>query len=148
VCKIVDLNDQWEEAVSARLFLTIDAVVAVLFGLAFVLMPTASLAVYGTPPDPHTALAAQFFGAALIGLGVVFWFARDFGDWDAVRGVLIASAIGDIFGGGVNLLGTFQGLLNGMAWSSTVIYALLLVGALYCLSAGPEASGLTARPAR
>jgi len=49
--------------------------------------------------------------------------------------------------GGVNLLGTFQGLLNGMAWSSTVIYALLLVGALYCLSAGPEASGLAARPA-
>jgi len=36
VFKIVDLNDQWEEAVSARLFLTIDAVVAVLFGLAFV----------------------------------------------------------------------------------------------------------------
>jgi hypothetical protein len=86
VFKIVDLNDQWEEAVSAKLLLTINAVIAVLFGLAFVFMPTASLAVYGTPPDPHTALAAQFFGAALIGLGVVSWFARDFGDWDAVRG--------------------------------------------------------------
>ena len=76
------------------------------------------------------------------------WLARDFRDWDAVRGVLIATVVVDIVGGGVNLLGTFQGLLNGMAWSSTVIYALLLVGALYCLSAGPEASGVVARPAR
>jgi len=133
---------------SAKLLLTINDVIAVLFGLAFVFVPTTSLAVYGTPPDPHAALAAQFFGAALVALGVVFWFAKDFRDWDAVRGVLIASVIGDIVGGGVNLLGTFQGLLNGMAWSSTVIYALLLVGALYCLSAGPEASGLSARPAR
>jgi hypothetical protein len=35
-----------------------------------------------------------------------------------------------------------------MAWSSTAIYALLLVGALYCLSMGPETSGLAARTAR
>lgn len=78
----------------------------------------------------------------------MFWFARDFRDWDAVRGVLIATVVGSVVGGGVNLLGTFQGLINGMAWSTTVIYALLIIGALYCLSAGPEASGLAARTAR
>jgi hypothetical protein len=142
------LNDQREEFMSAKLLLTINAVIAILFGLAFVFMPTTAGAVYGVPPDPHTVLNAQFFGATLIGLGVVFWFAKDFRDWDAVRGVLIASVVGDIFGGGVNLFGTFQGLLNGMAWSSTAIYALLLVGALYCLSMGPETSGLAARTAR
>ena len=97
---------------------------------------------------PHTALETQFFGSALIAFGAIAWFARDFRDWDAVRGMLIANAIGAIFGGGVNLLATFQGLLNGMAWSTTVIYTLLLIGSLYCLSAGPEASGLSARPAR
>ena len=104
---------------SAKILLTINAVIAVLFGLAFVFMPTTLGAIYGVPPDPHTALSAQFFGSALIALGVVDWFAKDFRDWDAVRGVLIANVVGDIFGGGVNLLGTFQGLLNGMAWSST-----------------------------
>ena len=133
---------------NAKLFLTISAVIAILFGLAFVLFPNAAGAVYGVPSEPHTALSGQFFGSALILIGVVNWFAKDFQDWDAVRGVLIANVIGDVVGGGVNLLGTFQGLLNGMAWSTTLIYLLLLVGALYCLSAGPEASGLTARRAR
>ena len=133
---------------SAKLFLTIVAVLGFLYGLAFVLIPTRVGAIYGVPADPQTALEIQFFGSALIWVGVVSWLARDFRDWDAVRGVVIATAVGCIVGGGVNLLGTFQGLMNGMAWSSTVIYALLLVGALYCLSAGPEASGLTARPAR
>jgi hypothetical protein len=133
---------------SAKLYLTIAAVLGILYGLAFVLMPTTAGAIYGVPPDPHTTLNLQFFGSALIWVGVVSWFAKDFHDWDAVRGVLIASVIGTVIGGGVNLLGTFQGLLNGMAWSSTLIYALLLAGALYCLSAGPEASGITARPAR
>ncbi len=133
---------------SAKILLTIYAVIAVLFGLAFVFLPTTLGANYGVPPDPHTALSGQFFGSALITLAIVDWFARDFRDWDAVRGVLIANVVGDIVGGGVNLLGTFQGLLNGMAWSTTVIYLLLLVGAVYCLRAGPEASGMTARPAQ
>lgn len=133
---------------NAKTFLTIAAVVAVLFGLAFVLAPTASSSIYGIPADPHTALALQFFGSVLIGIAVVNWFAKDFGDWEAVRGVLIANAIGDAIGGGVNLLGTFQGLLNGMAWTSTLVYALLLVGGLYCLSTGGATSAITAKPAR
>jgi asparagine N-glycosylation enzyme membrane subunit Stt3 len=133
---------------SAKLFLTITAVLGILYGLAFVFFPSQIAPIYGVPADPHTVLETQFFGSALIWLGVVSWLAKDFRDWDAVRAVLIATVVGSIVGGGVNLLGTFQGLLNGMAWSSTMIYALLLVGALYCLSAGPEASGLTARPAR
>jgi hypothetical protein len=133
---------------SARLFLTIAAVLGILYGLAFVFIPAQMEPIYGVPPEPHTSLETQFFGSALIMLGVLFWFAKDFRDWDAVRGVLIATAVGSIVGGGVNLLGTFQGLINGMAWSTTVIYALLLIGSLYCLSAGPEASGAAARPAR
>jgi len=133
---------------SAKLFLTITAVLGILYGLAFVFIPSQMAPIYGVPIDPHTALETQFFGSALIWLGIVSWFAKDFRDWDAVKGVLIATAVGSVIGGGVNLLGTFQGLLNGMAWSSTVIYVLLLIGSLYCLSAGPEASGVAARPAR
>jgi hypothetical protein len=131
---------------SAKLLLTINAVIAILFGLAFVFAPTTAGAIYGVPADPHTVLNAQFFGATLIALGAVEWVAKDFRDWDALRGILIANVIGDVFGGGVNLLGTFQGLLNGMAWTSTLIYLLLLVGALYCLSR-PETSGMTAKAA-
>ena len=62
--------------------------------------------------------------------------------------MLIANAIGDVIGGGVNLLGTFQGLMNSMAWTTTIVYALLLIGCLYCLSKGEATSAITAKPAR
>jgi len=90
----------------------------------------------------------QFFGSALVGFGAVQWVAKDFRDWDAVRGILIASIIADALGLIVNLIGTFQGLINGMAWTTTVIYALFIIGAFYCLTTGAEASGAAARPAR
>jgi hypothetical protein len=134
--------------VNARSLLTIFSIVAVLFGLAFVLIPAPASAIYGVQPDPHTMLDVQFFGSALLAIGAVNWFARDFRDWDAIRGVLIANVVGCVIGGGVNLLGTFQGLLNGMAWTSTILYALLLIGCLYCLSTGGEPSGIAAKPAR
>ena len=65
---------------SAKIFLTINAVLAILYGLGFVLVPASSLAVYGVAPDPHVILSTQFFGSALLGIGVVFWFAKDFPD--------------------------------------------------------------------
>ncbi|HEX9170636.1 MAG TPA: hypothetical protein VF886_17205 [Roseiarcus sp.] len=133
---------------SAKTYLTIASVIAVLFGLAFLLAPTAASSIYGVPADPHTSLILQFFGSTLVAIGVVQWVAKDFRDWDAVRGILIAAIVGDALGLIVNLLGTFQGLLNGMAWTTTIIYALLIIGAAYCLSTGAEASGVAAKPAR
>jgi hypothetical protein len=133
---------------SAKMLLTIYAVIAVVFGLAFVLVPARTGLIYGVPPDAHTALALRFFGSALIGLAVVYWFAKDFPNWEAVRGVLIASVVSDVVGVVVNLFGTFRGYLNGMAWSTTLIYALLLIGSLYCLLARAEARGMTVKPAR
>ena len=133
---------------SAKTFLTINAIVSVVFGLAFLLAPTAAGSVYGVPPAPPTSLALQFFGSVLIAIALVQWLGKDFRDWDAVRGVLIAGAVGDALGGIVNLLGTFQGLLNGMAWTSTIVYALFLIGALYCLSTGAHANGIAPKTAR
>jgi FtsH-binding integral membrane protein len=137
-----------ERAVNAKTYLTISAVFAVLFGLAFLLAPTAAAPIYGVPPDPHTALNLQFFASALVGFGAMQWFARDYRDWEAVRGVLIASVIANALGLIVNLIGTFEGLLNGMAWTTTLIHVLFIIGAVYCLTTHAETSGAVAKPAR
>lgn len=120
----------------SKLYLTIAAIVAILYGIGFVLIPANLVGLYGVKPDPNVILNIQFFCAALIGLGVIFWLARDFADWAAVRGVLIGAVVSDAIGLLVNLWGTMQGLMNGLAWSSTIVYILLLLGALYCLATG------------
>jgi hypothetical protein len=53
-----------------------------------------------------------------------------------VRGVLIGLVVGDIVGGILNIWATIQGLVNALAWSSTVLYVLFLLGALYFLFTG------------
>ena len=93
-----------------KLYLTIAAIVAILFGLGFLLIPANVIPLYGVPLSPHVITNARFFGSALLAWGVITWFARDFQEWAAVRGVLIGSVVGDIVGGLVNIWGTMRGL--------------------------------------
>ena len=87
---------------------------------------------------PHTALYTRFFGSALLGFGVINWFAKDFRSWDAIRGVLIGTAVTTAIGGLIALFAVVTGLSNAMTWTSVLVYALLLVGAVYSALAGRE----------
>ena len=133
---------------TSRSLLTITAVVAVLYGLGFVLIPDTINAIYGVPSDPHTALYTRFFGSALLGFGVINWFAKDFGSWDAIRGVLVGIVVTTAIGGLIALFAVVTGLSNAMTWTSVLVYALLLVGAVYCLSQGEKNSAMSATLAR
>jgi xanthine/uracil permease len=119
-----------------KLYLTIAAIVAILYGIGFVLIPAEVGTLYGVKPEPNAILNLRFCGSATLAWGVILWFARDFRDWAAVRGVLIGSVVGLVLNGIVNIWGTIQGLMNGVAWSTTIVIVLLLLGALYCLSTG------------
>jgi peptidoglycan/LPS O-acetylase OafA/YrhL len=133
---------------TSRSLLTITAVVAVLYGLGFVLMPDTINAIYGVPSDPHTALYTRFFGSALLGFGVINWFAKDFHNWEAIRGVLTSIVVTTAIGGLIALYAVVAGLSNAMTWTSVVVYALLLAGAVYCLSQGEKAPSAIAASRR
>jgi ABC-type Fe3+-siderophore transport system permease subunit len=133
---------------TSRTLLTITAVVAILYGLAFLLVPDTINALYGVPSAPHIALYTRFFGSALLGLGVITWFAKDFRSWDAIRGVLIGIAVTTAIGGLIALFAVVTGLSNAMTWTSVVVYALLLAGAVYWLSQGERNSAVGATLAR
>jgi hypothetical protein len=79
-------------------FLSIVAVVAVLFGIAFVLAPVETLARYGVDADRNTAIMGRFFGAALLTVGLIAWFARPIADSVGRRAILIGNLIGDVVG--------------------------------------------------
>jgi hypothetical protein len=119
-----------------RLYLTIAAVVAILYALAFLLIPVQASLFFSNFAEPRAVLYLRFCGAAVLAWGLIIWFARDFRDRDAVRGVLIASVVGLAANIIINVWATAQGWLNANAWGSTIVLVLLLVGAAYQLSFG------------
>jgi hypothetical protein len=120
----------------ARTYLTITSIITILFAISFLLIPGNVILLYGGPPEAHVTLNLQFCGAALLAVGVIDWFARDFGDWHAMRGVIVGTAIGDVV---LIILAVYAGvahLFNGLIWATALLVCLLLLWALYCLAAG------------
>jgi hypothetical protein len=113
-----------------KAFFAIIAVLALVRGTGFVLGPEQLAASYGMATSASTVLMARLFGAALLGLGVIFWFARG-GSKESVRGVLIATIVGNTVGLIVVVLGTMEGTLNLMGWVAALIYLFGAAGSGY-----------------
>ncbi len=111
--------------------LTIAAVVAGIFGLAFVLVSGPLLTLYGITLDKAGTLVAQLFGAALIGFAVLNWLARNVTDRGAQQAILLANLISDTVGFVMALIGQLGGVANALGWSTVAIYLLLALGFAY-----------------
>jgi hypothetical protein len=109
------------------------AVLALVFGLSFLLAPGPVLSVYGAATEPATLLMARFFGVALLQLGVALYLLKDVRDATVVRGLAMAGVVGSTAGVIVALLGVVGGVVNALGWSTVVIYGLLLLGYASCL---------------
>lgn len=111
-----------------RTLLLIAGLLALVFGLGFLIAPQAVLRLYGIAPDAAIVLMSRFFAAALLQIGLVLYLIRDVGDLKTQRGVVIGSFIGSLTGLVVALTAQFWGLVNALGWSTVAIYAFLLIG--------------------
>ena len=120
---------------NVKLFLAVAAVVSILYGIAFVLVPALLLATYGMTTDASTVLAARYFGLTLLGLGLIAWFVKDTSDRRALRGLLVSLAISAAVGVFVSIWGSISGIMNIMGWSGVLVYVVWLAFCVYYLVA-------------
>ena len=119
---------------------TINAIVAILFGLAFVLMPATLSSYYGITLSPGGLYIAQLFGTALLGFAVLTWSSRNAGESDARQAIVLALFISDTVALVVSLLAQFAGTANALGWSTIIIYLLLALGFAYFQFMKPSSS--------
>jgi hypothetical protein len=114
-------------------FLTIASILGFLFGLGFVLMPGTLVTFYNVELNEAGILIAQLYGAALLGFGLLNWFARDWGDSGAKQTVLTVNLVSDALGFIFALMGQLGGVpgVNALGWSTVLIYLLLAAGFAY-----------------
>ena len=116
-----------------RTFLTFASVVAFIFALGFMLMPTQLISFYNVTLNEGGILISRLFGAALLGFGLLNWSARDFGGGEAQQAILTANLAADAVGFIFSLLGQLGGVpgVNALGWSTVLIYLILTAGFAY-----------------
>ena len=110
------------------LTMTVAAVGALLFGLAFLLVPANLLSLYGIALDPSNQYVARYFGSALLGLAAVNWLGRSATSGPGLRAILVGGFVVSITGLGAAIFELLYGAGNTLVWSTVVIYFLLSLG--------------------
>jgi FtsH-binding integral membrane protein len=112
-------------------------VIAIAFGLSFLLVPGTVLPMYGAPADATTVLMSRFFGVALLQVGLMLYLLRETRDAATQRSMALAGVVGSVVGVLVSLMGVMGGAVNALGWSTVAIYAALLLGYLSAMRSRP-----------
>ena len=117
------------------------AVIVVVFGIGFILMPTTLMSFYGLTLNPGGAVMTQLFGASFILLGILLWFAKNAPRSEvALRAIVLAVTVGDAIGFIVALLAQLSGMMNAFGWVTVALYLLLALGFGYFQFVKPATS--------
>jgi len=102
----------------------ITAVVAFIFGLAFIIAPQQSINLYGDKLDLPGEFMARYFGAALLGYAFLAWLNRNTASKGVQAGFFVAMVLGFV----VAVYNRIGGTVNNLVWLNVVIYLLLAIG--------------------
>jgi hypothetical protein len=115
---------------SYRILFVINALLAVLVGLAFLFVPSMALTQLGVEQYASTRLAAQFFGTAMLALGLLLWFSKDVQEANLQKGMGVAMLVGALAGLVITVIGisSASGVLRTNGWIVIIVYALFVLG--------------------
>lgn len=110
-------------------FMTIAAFLAVIFGLAFLLIPVQTMAIYGVNLDISGQFIARYLGGAFLGIGIFAWLVRNTTLKDATMqamllGFFIMTAVSFV----AAVFDALSSLGSSLVWSTVLIYLFLAAG--------------------
>lgn len=117
-----------------KALMVIKAVVCLFFGIAFVFLPGTLLSFFGITLSAGGMFIARIYGASLFGNLLLTWFARNAGDSDVRRAIILDLFVYDAIGLIVALINRLTGVLNPLGWSVVAIYLFFTLGFGYFLA--------------
>lgn len=107
---------------------SITAIVSLLFGLAFLIIPTQMATSYGNEANTASIVTSRFWAASLIGVAVILWMARNSGDSQARQAIITGGLVLVVLDLIVAVWAVLTGGVNALGWSTVVITLLLTLG--------------------
>ena len=111
----------------------IKAVVCLSLGVPILIAPVFLYSLFGASLNPGGVFAAREYGASLIGNLMLTWFARNAGESDARRAIILALCVYDAIGFVITLIAQFSGALGPLGWFAAAIYLFFAVAFGYFL---------------
>ena len=105
-----------------------NAVVAGVFGVAFLLVPDQVASLYDVEVNEILTYVVRLLGAEFIVIAGVTWLARNADDSVARRAIVLAFFIGNAIGFLVSLIGQINNVVAAVGWGNVAIYLLLALG--------------------
>ena len=122
----------------------VSTVVAGLFGLAALLVPAQFLAVYGVKLPEAGLLVTRLFGAQVLAIAVLDWFARNDlrggGQPGAERGIVLVNVLSPALTIVLLVGAILGGIVKELGWVTVVLLAVIGIAWIYL-------GGLLERPA-
>jgi hypothetical protein len=98
------------------------------YAAGLLIIPATIMTWHGIPYDASTILMARYFGVALLGIGLVSWFARNTEKSNARDAIALGLPISYIAGFVLSVQATLAGQMNDLGWLPVVVYLLLILG--------------------
>jgi hypothetical protein len=116
-----------------------DTIVSFLFAVALLLGPAYILKFFGLSSEGKTdQYLAQLIGGALLGFGLLSWFAKDF-DAMSGRGAVISLLAFSVIGFVLTLIAILSKVTTqGSAWIIAVLFLAFAAGFAYFQFMGPR----------
>ena len=112
-----------------RHLFTIHAVIALVNGVIFLVMPVQYLSFFGVDiSGPDDIFINRLFAAALLTYALVAWFARNADFSEARQAIVLGYFIPIAIGFIITLVGQLSGVMNAFGWSLVTLYLVMASG--------------------
>ena len=122
---------------SYKLMFVVTAIVALAFGVGYLVVPVAVLSFFGTETTVPVQIVSRFFGSALFSLGLVLWFAKDIADTAVQKNFGYALLVGNVVGLILAVYGSMS-VIRTYSWIPILVYVLLALGYAFMLFLRPK----------
>jgi hypothetical protein len=122
---------------SFKNLMIIKALVCLAFGTLLLAVPDKLLSIFGATLGDGGMFTAREYGASLFGNLFLCWFAKNAGESDARRAIILALFAYDLIAFVMTAITVVSGVLNPLGWSIVVIYLFFTLGFGYFLFKPP-----------
>ena len=122
---------------SFKSLMVIKALVCLTFGILMLAVPDKLLSIFGATLSDGGMFTAREYGAALFGNLFLSWFAKNAGESDARKAIIIALFVYDLIGFVATTITVIAGVLNPLGWFVVFVYLFFTIGFGYFLVKPP-----------